>query len=54
VMRTSSQPARIHRSPGLYLVAALASIAILLLGILPGGILDLAIRSAASLLPGGM
>jgi NADH-quinone oxidoreductase subunit N len=54
VMRTTSQPARIHRSAGLYLVAALASIAILLLGILPGGILELAIRSAGSLFTGGM
>jgi len=51
VMRQSGKPVRIHGSMGLYLVAALASLTILLLGILPGGILELAIRSAGSVLP---
>ena len=51
VMRPTTRPVRIHGSLGLYLVAALASLTILLLGILPGGILELAIRSAGSVLP---
>ncbi len=43
-------PEKVHVSPALKLVAALFSITILALGILPGGILDVAIHSAASLI----
>jgi NADH-quinone oxidoreductase subunit N len=44
------KPDKLRISPPLMLVAALSSVTILALGILPGGILDVAIRSAASLL----
>lgn len=45
-------PENVRISPALKLVAALSSITILALGILPGGILDVAIHSAASLVGG--
>ena len=44
------KPDKLHISPTLMLVAAVSSVTILALGILPGGILDVAIQSAASLL----
>jgi NADH-quinone oxidoreductase subunit N len=44
------QPENVRISPVLKLVAVLSSVTILALGILPGGILDVAIHSAASLI----
>jgi NADH-quinone oxidoreductase subunit N len=44
------KPDKLHISPTLMLVAAVSAVTILALGILPGGILDVAIQSAASLL----
>ncbi len=48
VLRPARSGAVLRLSPSLTLVAMLSSLAILLLGILPGGILDLAVRSASA------
>jgi len=49
VMRPQGEQEKTPVSPSLALVAVLCSLAILLEGILPGGLLDLAIRSARAL-----
>ena len=49
-MRPAADEVQIHTSPWLTLIAWLASLAILLLGILPGGFMELALRSAAPLI----
>ncbi len=50
VMRPQGEQENTAVSPSLALVAVLCSVAILLEGILPGGLLDLAIRSARALI----
>jgi NADH-quinone oxidoreductase subunit N len=52
VLRPGRQDVDARTGPGIGLVAVLSSVTILLLGLLPGGILDVAIRSSTTLLSG--
>ena len=50
LMQPAKGERKLHTSPGLIVTAWLAALSILALGLFPGGVLEFAVRSAASML----